>query len=120
MMRFAALFTCFNRKEKTLEALSNLYTSYKKNGSEFSMAVYLTDDGSTDGTYDAVKQKFPEVKLLKGNGSLYWAGGMRNSWNEAIKKDYDAFLLLNDDTNISENLFQHCLLYTSPSPRDRG
>ena len=106
MIRFAALFTCFNRREKTLEALTNLYTSYKKYGDDFSMEIYLTDDGSNDGTYEAVQQKFPEVKLLKGDGSLYWAGGMRNSWNEALKSNYDAFLLLNDDTNISENLFQ--------------
>ena len=69
------------------------------------MTVYLTDDGSTDGTSEAVKRLFPQVNVLQGTGALYWAGGMRNSWNEALIQDYDAYLLLNDDTNVSEDLF---------------
>ncbi|WP_097045119.1 glycosyltransferase family 2 protein [Flagellimonas pacifica] len=69
------------------------------------MSIYLTDDGSTDGTSQAVKTNFPEVNILKGSGELYWAGGMRNSWNEALKGNYDAYFLLNDDTNVSMDLF---------------
>jgi GT2 family glycosyltransferase len=105
MTNFAVLFTCFNRKEKTLEALSNLYTAVNNAFPELKTQVYLTDDGSTDGTSENVKKTFPHVIILKGNGNLYWAGGMRNSWNAAIKKDYDAYLLLNDDTNVNEDLF---------------
>ena len=69
------------------------------------MSVYLTDDGSSDGTAEAVAKEFPNVTILTGNGELYWAGGMRNSWNEAKKKDYGAYLLLNDDTNLVEDIF---------------
>ena len=110
MKHIAVLLTCFNRKEKTLSALKNVYIA-KESHPELSLAIYLTDDGSTDGTSDAVKKKFPEVKILQGNGDLYWAGGMRNSWDVALKKDYDAFLLLNDDTDVFKNVFQE-LIFT--------
>lgn len=74
--------------------------------SDFRMEVFLTDDGSKDGTGSAVKRKFPSVKVLQGNGSLYWNGGMRNSWNEALtQKIFDGFLLLNDDVEMDLNSF---------------
>lgn len=106
MNKIAALYTCFNRKEKTLEALKHLYQAYHSFGHTFVLEVFLTDDGSTDGTAEAVHKAFPEVHILQGNGSLYWAGGMRNSWNAALEHtSFDAFLLLNDDTFVSQELF---------------
>lgn len=106
MQRIAILLTCFNRKEKTLTALSDIYEAEKAFKTNIDFKVYLTDDGCTDGTGDAVHEKFPEVIVLEGTGELYWAGGMRNSWREALKKNYDAYLLLNDDTHTYACLFQ--------------
>jgi GT2 family glycosyltransferase len=102
----AVLLTCHNRKEKTISCLKSLFNIAEKCLPFQRMDVYLTDDGCTDGTGEAVAASFPTVKILKGNGNLFWAGGMRCSWNEALKYDYDAYLLLNDDTNISYNLFE--------------
>lgn len=109
MNQFAVLLTCFNRKEKTLTSLTALHAAFKSSCAGWQMAIYLTDDGSTDGTSQAVAEHFPKVNILKGNGSLYWAGGMRNSWKEAIKGNYDAYLLLNDDTNVHPHLFEAVL-----------
>ncbi len=97
--QIAVLLTCFNRKEKTLSALEHfkVATSLHPN---LTFDIYLTDDGSTDGTGPAVKKRFPEVTILEGTGDLYWAGGMRQSWATALRSKYDAFLLLNDDTNL--------------------
>lgn len=48
-----------------------------------------------------IKEIFPQVKIVKGNGSLYWNGGMNMAWNEAKKTDqFDFFLWLNDDTYL--------------------
>lgn len=106
MITIATLLTCFNRKDKTINALSNLYKALEKHRESISLQVFLTDDGSTDGTSKAVSDQFPQVKILHGNGSLYWAGGMRNSWSAALReKKFDYYLLLNDDTNIFPNLF---------------
>lgn len=105
MNKIAVLLTCHNRKDKTLSCLHSLYRAYQRNDNHLKLVVYLTDDGSTDGTTEAVSKFYPEVNILLGNGNLYWAGGMRNSWNEALKSDFDGYLLLNDDTNVFEDLF---------------
>lgn len=105
MQRLAVLLTCFNRKEKTIAALTAIHEAFKKSNENWQMSVYLTDDGSTDGTSEVVSTNFPKTNVLQGTGFLYWAGGMRNSWREAVKGDYDAYLLMNDDTNIYEHLF---------------
>jgi len=109
MQRIAVLLTCFNRKDKTLSALQAVYESKLSSNSLFDLTVYLTDDGSTDGTGEAVKEAYPETKVLQGNGELYWAGGMRNSWNAALKGAYDGYLLLNDDTEPYDFFLQELI-----------
>ena len=60
--------------------------------------IYLMDDGSTDGTAVAVKAKYPQVNVVTGSGTLYWAGGMLAIWKHALAQyTYDVYLLLNDD-----------------------
>ncbi|MEZ4811239.1 MAG: hypothetical protein R2819_12840 [Allomuricauda sp.] len=105
MDKVAILLTCFNRREKTIKALTALNKAFEQSSGIGQMSIYLTDDGSTDGTSEAVSAQFPKANILKGTGDLYWAGGMRNSWKEALKGDYDAYLLLNDDTDVYSNLF---------------
>ncbi|MEP3209502.1 MAG: glycosyltransferase family 2 protein [Maribacter sp.] len=109
MYRIAVLLTCFNRKEKTLKALACVHSAHEKVKNLASIHIYLTDDGSTDGTGEAVKSRYQEVHVLQGNGELYWAGGMRNSWKEALKGNYDFYLLLNDDTDTYESFFKELL-----------
>ena len=74
-MKVIALATCHNRREKTLRALASLREQVLPDGT--ALQVCLVDDGSTDGTGAAVAEQFPEVKLLQGDGQLFWAGGMR-------------------------------------------
>lgn len=110
MDKIAALYTCYDRKKKTLEALEHLFMAREAFGGSLQLEVFLTDDGSTDGTTEAVQKAFPMVHILKGNGSLYWAGGMRNSWEAALRHaDFDGFLLLNDDTFVRKELFEKLL-----------
>lgn len=112
----AAIITCYNRKEKTLTCLKNLMS---QDGIEnVDLTVYLVDDGSTDGTGDAVKKNFPQVNLFKGNGTLYWNGGMRFAFSVAKKSDYDYYLWLNDDTFLYSDALK-LLLDTSNSIRSQ-
>jgi GT2 family glycosyltransferase len=94
--RIAVILTCFNRRAKTLECLEALFQqSYLPKAQ---LDVYLTDDGSTDGTAEAVKQAYPNIQILQGDGNLFWCGGMNLAFAEALKGDYDFYLWLNDDT----------------------
>lgn len=100
-MTIAVLLTTFNRKQKTLACLQNLYKQQLPE--EVQLKVFLTDDNSADGTADVVKTEFPEVNVYHGNGSLFWAGGMRNTWQKALSAGADYYLLLNDDTLLTNN-----------------
>ena len=95
MNKIAVLITSHNRKEKTMHCLSALFSCEL---SSWTIQVYLVDDGSSDGTSDMVKEKFPHVMIIRGTGDLFWAGGMRLAWEVASSGDPDGYLLLNDDT----------------------
>lgn len=105
MNRIAVLLTCHNRKAKTLACLAALYGCNLPDSMTFD--VYLVDDGSTDGTKEAVAEKFPDVHVLVADGSLFWAAGSNKAWKAALDADsqYDYYLLLNDDTLIFPELF---------------
>jgi GT2 family glycosyltransferase len=95
VLRIAVSITCFNRKELTLAALERLFAQEFR--SSESLSVYLVDDGSTDGTAEAVTGMFPQVDVLRGDGSLFWNGGMRKALEAAMQVGYDYYLWLNDD-----------------------
>ena len=103
----AALLTCHNRRERTIECLSRLMNQDRLAAPHrsvpcVSLDVILVDDGSTDGTADAVRERFPAVRIVSGPGDLYWAGGMRRAWSAAAGSGpHDAYLLLNDDTLLT-------------------
>lgn len=90
-----------HRKDKTLSCLTSLYQVldvYNDSvNDKIELYVYLTDDGCTDGTGDAVRNNFSDknITILKGTGALYWTGGMRFAWNEALKKhnEWDFYLM---------------------------
>jgi GT2 family glycosyltransferase len=94
MTRIAVLMTCHNRRQITLACLEALH----RQKTNLQLDVYLLDDGSSDGTAEAVAAAYPRVRLRKGDGSFFWCGGMRRLWTEAVKDDYDYYLWLNDDT----------------------
>ena len=105
--KLAVLMTCHNRREKTLRCLTSLFSCRPEAGLELS--VYLVDDGSSDGTGDAVRQAYPSVSVIRGDGTLFWNRGMRKAWEDALKKNADFYLWLNDDTVLYPSALVHLL-----------
>jgi GT2 family glycosyltransferase len=92
----AVLMTCFNRRETTLGCLRTLAEQELPPG--YSLRIVLTDDGSSDGTSEAVRREFPDVNILRGDGNQYWVGGTLMAWNAARPADF--YLWLNDDVRL--------------------
>lgn len=102
--QIAILLTCHNRKNVTVRCLSRLRQINS------GVDVYCVDDASTDGTADSIRDNFPNIVLIQGDGNLFWCRGMNLAWKTArLKKDYDFYVWLNDDLLLFENAFDELL-----------
>ncbi|MBQ4286719.1 MAG: glycosyltransferase family 2 protein [Bacteroidales bacterium] len=118
-MKLAILITCYNRKAKTLGCLDSIQGTLRAWGDRIRAKVFLTDDGCTDGTAEAVRGQAYDftVEILKGTGQLFWNGGMINSWRAALREGgFDGYLWINDDIKVLPDFWgdllaadSHCL-----------
>jgi GT2 family glycosyltransferase len=99
--RIAIIVSCFSRKTTTLTGLESLF--WQKHLDDIDVTVFLVDDASTDGTAAAVEERFPKVRVLRGDGSLWWVGAMRMAFAAAMAEGFDAYVWWNDDTKLMED-----------------
>ena len=97
-VRITATMTVHNRKNQTLRCIQSLTDQVGLNKS-FRVETIVVDDGSTDGTAHAIAKSFPSlsVRILQGDGTLYWARGMALAQSQISRSDADYVLWLNDD-----------------------
>ncbi len=106
MKKIAIVMTVRNRKNKTKNAIESIINANKL---KFELYFYITDDGSTDGTYkilEEVKKKYKNYKFVitKADGNQYWCGGMRISYGKALQNnDIDYYLWVNDDVKFFDD-----------------
>jgi GT2 family glycosyltransferase len=74
--------------------------------------VFIVDDGSTDGTSDAIREQYKEVEIIEGTGQLHYAGGTNAGMRAAREWSPDFYLLMNDDAVFHEQ-FLHRLVETA-------
>jgi GT2 family glycosyltransferase len=94
MTRVVALLACHNRRDRTVRCLESLFAQ-EVEGVE--LGAVLVDDGSTDGTSDAIRSRFEGVEIIRGDGSLYWARSMALAEKHAAAQRPEFLLWLNDD-----------------------
>jgi len=102
----SALLTCHNRREHTLECLASLRAAATPG---ITVDVHLVDDGSNDGTAEAVAAAYPDVEITVGSGDLFWSGGMRLAFTRAVPARPDYLLWLNDDVVLDADALERLL-----------
>jgi GT2 family glycosyltransferase len=104
----------FNRVHYTQRCLELL-----RNQTYPELKIIVVDDGSTDGTSAMVKSEYPDVVLLRGDGSLYWTGAMHVGIEHVLAHAAadDFVLFLNDDLVFKPDLVERLLDTTRWHPR---
>lgn len=97
MKKITVIFTCFNRKDKTIKAMTSLVEMNKTVKFKF----IIIDDKSTDGTVEAIRRLGYDIEIIIGTGKLFWCGGMRVGIDryQEIDDGTDC-LLVNDDVEF--------------------
>lgn len=87
----------YNGKEDTLECLDSVsgldYPNYE---------IIVVDNGSTDGSMEAVKSEFPRVSIIANKENLGFTGGNNIGIARALAAGAAYILLLNNDTAIDK------------------
>lgn len=95
------LLPVHNRRPVTVQFVQCLLDQV---GAEFHLV--LIDDGSSDGSAEAVVAMVPTATVLRGNGSWWWAGSLQQGyrWLGARKVASDDLVLIaNDDTRFDQD-----------------
>ena len=110
-MNFKSLFVVipvYNRRRFTQECLISLSRQTCRD-----FKIIVIDDGSTDGTDQMIKDEFPEVILLHGDGNLWWTKATNLGIKYALNQDAEYILTLNNDTILSEDYFEKMIFHAS-------
>src|SRR5687768_14240644 len=95
-----------NRRDITLQCLRSLG---RLDQESIELAIYIVDDGSSDGSYEAIRSEFPHVTVIKGNGDLWYTEGSNVAIRAALIHSPDYVLAINDDSVFDTN-FLRCLV----------
>lgn len=97
-----------NRRAFTRQCLACLAEQTYRN-----FQIIVVDDGSTDGTDAMIREEFPEVVVLTGDGNLWWTEatnwGIRYAQKHQDRRQESFVLTLNDDTLVGPDYLQTML-----------
>jgi GT2 family glycosyltransferase len=89
----------WNGRDDTLECLASVceieYSNYE---------IVVVDNGSTDGSVPAIKEKFSTLTVLETGRNLGYAGGNNVGIQAALRRGAEFVLLLNNDTIVAPDL----------------
>jgi GT2 family glycosyltransferase len=105
--RVVAILASHNRRAETLACLSSYFA--QSVGPDISLSAVVVDDGSDDGTAAAVRDQFPNTRVVIGGGDMFWAPAMATAEQVARTSDPDFLLWLNDDVVLDEDALRRLM-----------
>ncbi len=112
--KIAIVTPVHNRRELTLLCLRSL-ERIDREGLEIS--TYIVDDGSTDGTAEAINKEFPHVNVVAGDGSLWFTEGTNVGVRAALEDQPDYVLMINDDTVFDAGFLKSMIKTAEENPK---
>lgn len=115
MKKIAALFTCYNRIEKTKNCVESVERAAAEAGAEIEW--FVIDGGSKDDTVRALESKSNMHVRVATNA--YYSQGMRfcmdmlDKWVADFQQEFDYVLLINDDVNFYDDFLKRMMEFTS-------
>lgn len=98
------LLPVHNRRETTLQFVAALH---QQTAPDFHLVVI--DDGSADGTAEAIRAAWPAVDVIRGEGAWWWAGSLDQGCRFLARggaADDDVLLFINDDVEIAPTFLE--------------
>lgn len=115
-MTIQIIIPVHNRKGLTRNCLNSLKAQSFQN-----FVVYIVDDGSTDGTSAMLKNEFEgmlNIRLVHGDGNLWWAGGIKTGIDYSIQgdQDDDFMMTLNNDVTLFPGFLEEAVKLSHKYP----
>jgi len=79
--------------------------------------IIVVDNGSTDGTYEKIKNRFPKIILLRSDTNLGISGGYNLGMKYGIKEKADYILIANNDISVDPTMITKLAEYMENNPK---
>lgn len=103
-----------NRREITLQCLRSLS---RIRADQLDVRVVIVDDGSTDGTSEAITSEFPEVEIINANGDLWFTEGTNVGVRRALESGPKYVVMMNDDQVFDDRFLEYLVETAEANPR---
>jgi len=102
----------WNGKSDTVECLTSLHSVSYPN-----RKIVVVDNGSTDGSEEAIKAAFPDVTFIQTGENLGYAAGNNVGIHHAMECGADFVFILNNDTTTDTDVVTALVAQAEKNPK---